>query len=1534
VLDKAITVSGASDITLASAANFTNNVGSNALTVGAGHWQVWSADPALDTVNGLSPNFKQYDATYGTSTVLGSGDGLLYTLAPQLGVSLTGSVTRTYDADVDATLTQGNYTVTGLVGSDAVVLGTSGTFDNKNVDSAKTVTVNPTIVSASDGGVQVYGYQIASGSATVSGAIGQITPATISAVTGIAAVDRAYDGTTSATLDTSSAGFTGMFTGDDLNVASATGTFASPNASASPIAVGISGISLGGANVGNYTLSATTASTSAHINPYAVSVTGTRTYDGTTTVAAGVLTLGPLVGSETLTLSGSGVAASKNVGTETVDATGLTLSSGTGLASNYTFIGGTQSVDITRANLSVTTGNVTKTYDGALSGNGTAIVTGGTQLFGGDTLSGGTYTYANANAGTGNKTVTVSGVTVNDGNSGGNYNVSYADNTASTINRAAITVSTSNVTKTYDGTANASGTATVVSGTLYHNASNGGALDSLSGGTYGFTDANAGNGNKTVTVGGVTVNDGNSGGNYTVSYVNNAASTINPYAVNLTGTRTYDGTTTVGAGVLTLGPLVGSETLTLSGIGVASSKNVGTETVDATGLTLGNGTGLASNYTFAGGSQAVDITRASLAVTTSNVSKTYDGSLTASGAAIATGGTQLFGGDTLSGGSYAYTNANAGTGNKTVTVGGVTVSDGNGGGNYDVSYVANTTSTINPASITVDAANVTKTYDGTLTANGTANLVSGTLYHNASNGNAQDTLSGGAFAFTDPNAGSGNKTVTASGVVANDGNGGGNYVVTYANNTTSTINPAQLIFIATIADKAYDGTTAAALSGYTLTGLVGNETLDASGTAAFTDKNVGTGKAVNISGIALADGMNGGLASNYYVSSTATTTGAIRPKVLTVNADVSDKVYDGTTNATLSGFQLTGFVGNETVSGVLGGGASFADKNVGTNKAVTITGVNLLNGTNGGLADNYTVSTAANSTASITPATLHVAGVVALDKVYDGTTIANLNATGAVVAGVYGSDEVQISSITGTYLTKGVGTSKPIGAGVVILSGADAGNYTLVQPTGLSSSITPRLLAISATGVNKTYDGSTAAQVNLADNRIAGDALTVSSVDNFIDPSAGTGKFINVSNITLSGADAQNYMVGGNTATYANIAKAPLTVTAVGVDKIYDGTTGATVVLSDTPLGADKVDVNYSSASFADKNVASGKTVTVSGLTLSGADADDYFINAMATTKAAVTPAELDVSGIVNSKNWDGTTTAYVTLTDNRMRGDQLTLMDTGATYQTAMIGTGKPVLVTGVSISGPDAGNYTLVNESFQSLGSIVGDPLNGLPGTLSRAPDVPAPVVPPSTMPAVAPVDVTLPVDFGGGTGSDGYQGYGSGYGTGSGTGSRTGGNSGNSASRLSGGSGGGALGGGGAGPLGSSAGSGSSLARTAAGNATGSATANATTGDQVTVSVVRDATPSDQGEVSVSVPEELVSSGKTFSFSLPAGVTDGAGKAKIRVTLANNKRLPSWLKFIPATRTFVATTMPGGSLPLKMLVKVGAKESIVSLVEHKSH
>ena len=114
-----------------------------------------------------------------------------------------------------------------------------------------------------------------------------------------------------------------------------------------------------------------------------------------------------------------------------------------------TFFGGKITSTINKANLTLSTSDVVKTYDGNSSALGLLTATG---LVGGDTATGGSFAFTNKNAGTGNKTVTTSAATVGDGYSGGNYNVSYADNTTSTINKAILTVTGTWVDKTYDGT--------------------------------------------------------------------------------------------------------------------------------------------------------------------------------------------------------------------------------------------------------------------------------------------------------------------------------------------------------------------------------------------------------------------------------------------------------------------------------------------------------------------------------------------------------------------------------------------------------------------------------------------------------------------------------------------------------------------------------------------------------------------------------------------------------------------------------------------------------------------------------------------------------------------------------------------------------------------------------------------------------------------------------------------------------------------------------------------------------------------------
>ncbi len=305
--------------------------------------------------------------------------------------------------------------------------------------------------------------------------------------------------------------------------------------------------------------------------------------------------------------------------------------------------------------------------------------------------------------------------------------------------------------------------------------------DAINGGSFAFTNPNAGNGNKVVTVGGVTVSDGNGGNNYAVTYADNTTSTISPYIVNLGGNRAYDGTVNLGAGIFTLGALVGDETLTLSGTGTMANRHVGNGKAVTPGtLALGDGTngGLAGNYTLDGGTHVVDITPALITISTSDVSKVYDGTIVANGTAILTAG-QLFGSDAINGGSFAFTNPNAGNGNKVVTVGGVTVSDGNSGNNYAVTYADNTTSTITPAPLTITVNDQTRLYG----------RVNPTLSYQTSGFVAGEGVSNltGFSVTTDAVQASniGTYAITAAGASSN-------YAITF-NHGELTINPAPLV---------------------------------------------------------------------------------------------------------------------------------------------------------------------------------------------------------------------------------------------------------------------------------------------------------------------------------------------------------------------------------------------------------------------------------------------------------------------------------------------------------------------------------------------------------------------------------------------------------------------------------------------------------------------------------------------------------------------------------------------------------------------
>jgi trimeric autotransporter adhesin len=306
-----------------------------------------------------------------------------------------------------------------------------------------------------------------------------------------------------------------------------------------------------------------------------------------------------------------------------------------------------------------------------------------------------------------------------------------------------------------------------------------------------------------------------------------------------------------------------------------------------------------------------------------------------------------------------------------------------------------------------------------------------------------------------------------------------------ANTSSSfTVNTATLGLAGITGDKTYDATTNATFIGTaTLVGVLSSDVVNVSGTAAgtFANRFVGNLKTVTLIGLTL-----GGADASYYALP-ATTTANIMPLTLGLSGLNGNKTYDSSTTATFTGTaSLINTLAADvvTVSGTPTG--TFANKNVGNFKTVTLIGLSL-GGADGG---NYALPTTV--TANITPLSLGVAGLNG-GRIYDATTNATFTGTASLI-GILSSDAVNVSgAVTGTFDNKNVGNFKTVTLVTMALGGTDGGNYAL--PATLTASITPRTLGVAGLDGNKIYDATinatftgTASLVGI----LSADAVTVS----------------------------------------------------------------------------------------------------------------------------------------------------------------------------------------------------------------------------------------------------------------------------------------------------------------------------------------------------------------------------------------------------------------------------------------------------------
>ena len=125
---------------------------------------------------------------------------------------------------------------------------------------------------------------------------------------------------------------------------------------------------------------------------------------------------------------------------------------------------------------------------------------------------------------------------------------------------------------------------------------------------------------------------------------------------------------------------------------------------------------------------------------------------------------------------------------------------------------------------------------------------------------------------------------------------------------------------------------------------------------------------------------------------------------------------------------------------------------------------------------------------SITPRLVTINGLAVDNKTYDGkpdaTISADLTLTLAPVAnnadsGIVPNDDVTLNptAAKAEFENKNAGADKPVIFSDFALTGADAGNYTLVLPTDVTATIERKTLTVDGLKIaDKTYDGTKTAQ--------------------------------------------------------------------------------------------------------------------------------------------------------------------------------------------------------------------------------------------------------------------------------------------------------------------------------------------------------------------------------------------------------------------------------------------------------------------------
>jgi len=464
-----------------------------------------------------------------------------------------------------------------------------------------------------------------------------------------------------------------------------------------------------------------------------------------------------------------------------------------------------------------------------------------------------------------------------------------------------------------------------------------------------------------------------------------------------------------------------------------------------------------------------------------------------------------------------------------------------------------------------------------------------------------------------------------------------NYSINQTVDVSGRIFPKPLDISATIV-KIYDKTTTVPNNNrIDLSGVISADTgrVDLSyGSVTYNSTNVGI-NLVTISDVSL----NGTKSQNYSINATIVVNGTINKKILDISASAIAKVYDASTGIYFV-TDLSGVIQGDNVSATGFGNTNNSNVGIYSSSAVSINYYNFaLSGLQYG---NYNITSTSviqfKNSAIITPKYLTASANV-IDKIYNSNNNANASFS---LNGKLQNDNVEVSSnYIAKYINANAGQNKQVDISNISLYGSSAGNYYISNILQTTGNILQKPIDVSCGLVTKIYNGSTVTStvplylIGTIDNSTNATFTSANFNTQFI----GTNKQVNITGISIYGDTSSNYILPYTTLIVnGTIFPKNLTVTATGINKIYDSTTNAIVNLSINGIvSPDIVNATYTSSLFSDSHVGQSKTITISGITIAGGSAFNYTIDGSATTTATITPYNLtssNLTGVVTTKLW------------------------------------------------------------------------------------------------------------------------------------------------------------------------------------------------------------------------------------------------------------------------------------------------------------